>query len=70
MEFHVGNRMETDKVDPAIDIADEPYELVGVGDIVVDSAPHYVFKRETALMAEIVACEHTHDALDRKCLHG
>lgn len=56
--------MEADEVDAAVDGADERDEHVGVGYVVVDVAPHYVFELETALVGEVVARKEFHDGRD------
>ena len=53
-EIHARNRMETYEVDTAPDIAYELDQHLGMSNVIVHAAPHYVFQRQTPLMGEIV----------------
>ena len=44
MELGTGNGMETDQVDAAVKFSYETHEHVGMGDVIVDPPPHYIFK--------------------------
>lgn len=39
-----------------------------MGDVIVNIAPHYIFKRKTTLMAEIITGKQFHNRCDRECL--
>ena len=64
MKVHIGNLVETDEVDAAVESFEQSDEFAGMRGGVVDTAKHDVFERESALVGEVVIPQEFHHILD------
>ena len=68
--FGAGDGVESDQVDTAVEAAEQPGQGIGMPQVVVDVAPHDVFKRQSSLMTEVTLPEQLNDlGYGIGCLH-
>ena len=70
VERHIGNLMETDEVDVAVEPFEQPADGLGMGLAVVDAAEDDVFERQSALVGEVVVAQQFHHILDSHTAFG